>query len=197
MEIKRANSFEENYIRTKISEIFVDGFEDWFVTLSKNKELLVKAFSHMFVLDMYYVAIIDNEIAGITACTNGIIGAMDHNRKELIKHFGFIKGSIINMIFNKEFGKPAIETGEKSGSIEFVATLRKYHRQGIASGLINGIIKMTEYNEYILEVADTNYNALKLYEKLGFKEFKRIEHKYKKQSGINYLAYMKYKKENN
>jgi ribosomal protein S18 acetylase RimI-like enzyme len=196
MEIKKANTFDENYIRTKISEIFVDGFGNWFVTLSKNKELLIKAFSHMFVLDMFYVAIIDNEIAGITACTNGIAGATDHDRKKLIKHFGFIKGTIINMIFNKEFKKQAIEIGEKIGSIEFVATLKKYHRQGIASGLINGIIKMTEYNEYILEVADTNCNALKLYEKLGFREFKRIAHKYKKQSGINYLIYMKYKKNN-
>jgi ribosomal protein S18 acetylase RimI-like enzyme len=197
VEIKRANTFDENYIRTKISEVFVDGFGNWFVTLSKNKELLIKAFSHMFVLDMFYVAIIDNEIIGITACTNGIAGATDHDKKELIKYFGFIKGTIINMIFNKEFKKQAIETGEKIGSIEFVAILKKYHRQGIASGLINGIIKMTEYKEYILEVADTNNNALKLYEKLGFKEFKRMEHKYKKQSGINYLIYMKYKKENN
>ena len=197
MEIKRANTFDKDYIRTKISEIFVDGFGNWFVTLSKNNELLIRAFSHMFVLDMFYVAIIDNEIAGITACTNGKAGAVAHDRKELIKHFGFIKGTIINMIFNKEFNKKTIETGEKTGSIEFVATLKKYHRQGIASGLINGIIKITEYNEYILEVADTNYNALKLYEKLGFREFKRIEHKYKKQSGINYLIYMKYKKENN
>ena len=143
---------------------------------------------------MFYVVIIDNKIVGITACTNGMAKATNHNRKELVKHFGFVKGTIINMIFNEEFKKPPIETGEKIGSIEFVAVLREYRRQGIANGLINEIIKMTEYNEYILEVADTNYNALKLYEKIGFREFKRIEHKYKKQSGINYLIHMKYKK---
>ena len=50
MEIRRADTFDENYIRTKISEVFVDGFENWFVNLSKNNELLVRAFAHIFVL---------------------------------------------------------------------------------------------------------------------------------------------------
>jgi ribosomal protein S18 acetylase RimI-like enzyme len=44
----------------------------------------------------------------------------------------------------------------------------------------------------VLEVADTNLNAVNLYTKLGFKEFKRVEEKHSKASGINYLVYMKY-----
>jgi ribosomal protein S18 acetylase RimI-like enzyme len=112
----------------------------------------------------------------------------------LIKYFGIFKGLLAYIIFNKEFKKPAIEAREKTGSIEFVATLSKYYGKGVASGLINEIIKQTEYSEYTLEVADTNYNAIRLYKKLGFVEFKRVEHKHKKQSGVNNLIYMKYKK---
>jgi ribosomal protein S18 acetylase RimI-like enzyme len=197
MEIKKANTFEENYIKEQISKIFVDGFGKHLQYFSKDKEKLAKAFAHMFELELFYVAVIENEIAGITACTNGIQYCINHNRKELIKHLGIIRGILAYVIFNREFKKPAIETGENIGSIEFVATLSKYYRKGVAGEIINEIIRQTEYDEYILEVADTNYNAVKLYEKLGFKEFKRIEHKYKKQSGINYLIYMKYKKENN
>lgn len=43
-------------------------------------------------------------------------------------------------------------------------------------------------------LADTNTTAVKLYEKLGFAEFQRVEMKYKKQSGVNYLVYMRYPK---
>ena len=52
---------------------------------------------------------------------------------------------------------------------------------------------LSEYKHYFLEVADTNMNALKLYEKLGFKEVYRK--KVMPGSGINYLIYMKYSKE--
>jgi ribosomal protein S18 acetylase RimI-like enzyme len=65
--------------------------------------------------------------------------------------------------------------------------------KGVAYGIINEIIKQTQYEEYILEVADTNCNAVKLYEKIGFMEFKRVKYKYKRQSEINNLIYMKYK----
>jgi hypothetical protein len=49
---------------------------------------------------------------------------------------------------------------------------------------------------YVLEVADTNAPAVRLYEKLGFREFLRVPNKYSKQSGINAFVYMKYGKEN-
>jgi hypothetical protein len=130
MEIKKANAFEENYIREPISKIFVDGFGKHLQYFSKIKERLIKAFSHMFALELFYVAVIDNEIAGITACTNGIEYCINHNKKELIKHFGIFKGLLAYIIFNKEFKKPAMETGEKIGSIEFVATLSRYYRKG-------------------------------------------------------------------
>jgi ribosomal protein S18 acetylase RimI-like enzyme len=40
-------------------------------------------------------------------------------------------------------------------------------------------------------VADTNTNAMKLYEKLNFKEAYRKKQAFGKYIGINYLIYMK------
>jgi ribosomal protein S18 acetylase RimI-like enzyme len=59
---------------------------------------------------------------------------------------------------------------------------------------MNHFFALPQYDEYILEVADTNTAAVKLYEKLGYKEFKRIKEKHSRISGINYLIYVRYKK---
>ena len=47
--------------------------------------------------------------------------------------------------------------------------------------------------QYIM-VADTNKNAVKLYEKLGFVEIKRVKMNNSKRSCINFLVYMRYVK---
>jgi ribosomal protein S18 acetylase RimI-like enzyme len=43
-------------------------------------------------------------------------------------------------------------------------------------------------------VADTNIGALKLYEKLGYKEIHRKKQIFGKQIGVNYLIYMEHTK---
>ena len=75
-------------------------------------------------------------------------------------------------------------------AIEFVGTAINHRSKGVASSIMKYIFDNTEYIKYVLEVADTNYNAIRLYEKLGFKEFLRIKQKHSKHSGVNYLVYM-------
>lgn len=192
IEIKKANELGES-TRKQISEIFVEGFGDLHTFFSKDRRKLAKAFEHMFVLDVFYVAIVDGEIAGITACTDRKIMPIDHSKKELMNHLGFLKGIFANIVFKREFQKPPIEVGEKKAWVEFVATSAKYRGKGVATAIMNHIFALPQYNEYILVVADNNTNALKMYKKLGYKEFKRIKHKYSKYSGIDHMIYMKYK----
>jgi ribosomal protein S18 acetylase RimI-like enzyme len=197
MEIKRAVELDGN-VRDKISEIFVDGFSNDFRSFSNDKDKLTKAFAHMFVLDVFYVAIINNEIAGIMACTNMSTNCIKHDKIVFIKYFGIIKGIFLNYLFKfyfQKFPKYPIETNERTASIEFVATLEKYRGKGVASTVLKYLHSISEYDEYVLEVADINLKALKLYEKMGYKEIYRKKEKFSKYSGINYLIYMKYKKE--
>lgn len=192
IEIKRASELGE-WSRRKISEVFVDGFGKELHFFSKDPIILADAIEHMFVLDAFYVAIIDGDIAGIATCTNGPALCINHNKKELRKHLGFYKGTIAGIVFGREFQKPPFEIGDKIASVGFVATARKYRRKGAATAIINHLFALPQYREYILEgVADTNTNAIKLYEQLGFKEFKRVKQKHSKISGINYYLYMKY-----
>lgn len=183
-----------NTAQQKISEIFVDSFYEHLSYFSKDKKRLAKALEHMFVLEVFYVAMIDGEIVGITACTNGRDYSVSQDKKELIKHLGLLRGIIANNAFKNEFQKPAVGIGEKTASVEFVATASNYRGKGVATAIMNYLFSLPQYEEYVLEAADTNTNAIKLYEKLGYREFKRLKQKFSKYIGINYRLYMKYTK---
>jgi ribosomal protein S18 acetylase RimI-like enzyme len=195
IEIKCASELGDNAKR-KISEIFVNGFGEHLKYFTKDNTKLVEALEHMFVTDVFYVAIIDDEFAGIAACINGESSTVYLNKKELRKHLGFYKGTLAYIFLKPEFQKPPIKTGDKIASVEFVATASKFRGKGAATAIINHLFSLQHYNEYILEVADTNTNAVKLYEKLGFKEFTRIKEKHSKRSGVNFRVYMNYIKPN-
>jgi ribosomal protein S18 acetylase RimI-like enzyme len=192
MEIKLAKDLNGN-TGEKLSELFVEAFGKDLKIISKDTRKLVKAFSHMFVPDYFYVGIIDNEIAGMMACLDKEHYCINHNKKILIKNLGLIKGLLVNMLFKKYFNKYPkypVEIDDKTGSIEFVATNKKYQRMGISSKIMEYIFSLRLHEKYILEVADTNEKAFNLYKKLGYKEVYRIKQKYAKTIGINYLVYM-------
>ncbi|MGA8942451.1 MAG: N-acetyltransferase [Thermoactinomyces sp.] len=191
IEIKRAHELNGN-TKKKMSEIFVDGFGQHLAFFSKDPEKMAAALEHMFVPDVFYVAVMDGEIAGMAACTNGQVSSVKLDSKELRKHLGFYKGTICYLALKPQFEKPPVETKDTLASVEFVATASKYRGKGVATAILHQILALPEYQEYILEVADTNTPAVKLYEKVGFKEFKRIKQNWSRISGVNYLVYMKY-----
>jgi len=172
MEIKSAKDVNGN-IQEKISKLYVEAFGKDMDAISKKPEKLVKAFTNMFVLDDFYVCIIDNEVVGMMACANKETYSIRIDKKVLIKELGLIKGLVANMILKKIFTKPRkypIEIDSKTGSIENVVTNSNYRKKGIATSLMEYFFALNMYERYILEVLDTNENAIKLYKKLGFKE---------------------------
>ncbi|MDR1629407.1 MAG: GNAT family N-acetyltransferase [Oscillospiraceae bacterium] len=182
---------EANY---EISKIFVDGFYHWLYYFSKDKKKLADAFSHMFNLDIFYVALSDSQICGMAACSDGKMKSVHLEKKRLKKYLGFVKGTIAYTVLKQEFEEKQYPflIEQDTGCIEFVATSSEYRGKGVATEIITNIFRDTPYTNYVLEVADTNQNAVNLYKKLGFKEFKRVEEKHSKRSGINYLVYMRY-----
>lgn len=193
IEIVRANTVGES-ARSKISDIFVTGFIRWLGYFSKDPQQLSRAFAHMFLLDSFFVALVDGQVAGIAACTDGVSLSVRLNAKELRRHLGLFRGSVAKMVLKSQFeNHPYPFTVEPGwGSVEFVVTDAQHRGQGIASAILAHIVRATPFNAYVLEVADTNLPAISLYEKFGFKEFMRVAEPYSKRSGINYLVYMKY-----
>ncbi|MEX3715852.1 GNAT family N-acetyltransferase [Cytobacillus horneckiae] len=183
-------------VRLQISEIFAEGFTQWLGYFSKDKSTIAKAFAHMFVLNQFYVAIANDKVAGMTACTDGKTFSIKLNKKELRKHLGFLKGSIAGIFLKKEFEAPYEKFPPNTGSIEFVGTAHEFKGQGVASQIIQYIFENTPYKNYVIEeVADTNIPAMNLYKKLGFKEYKRkpLPEKLAKKNGINNLLSLRYK----
>jgi ribosomal protein S18 acetylase RimI-like enzyme len=180
-----------------MSEIFVDGFYQWLRFFSKDKARLVSAFAHMFNHEVFYIAVISGAIAGLAACTGGNVPSVRLNQKELRKHLGLFIGTVAFSILKKEFEvkKYPVDITRDTGLVEFVAVDEQSRGQGVASAIIEHMFRSTPYKIYILEVADTNTTAVRLYEKLGFRELKRTKMKNSKRSGVNALIYMKYEKE--
>jgi len=194
LEIKRTIEFG-NGIREKITELYIDGFfESGLKHFSKDKAKLREAYSSMLPLEYFYVAIIDNKVAGMAACLGRGNVCLNINIKKFIKHFGIFWG-FLAYYTNKQYIKnlPVHKMDNDTAVVEFVVTDEKYKGMGIASALINHIFALPEYKNFLIEVADTNPRAFELYKKLGFKETHRK--KYMPGSGINYWIHMKYSKE--
>lgn len=198
MEVICAGEVSSNHIRNEISSIFVDGFYEWIKFFSKDKDVLKKAFAHMFNLDAFYITIIDERVAGFASISNDRVKNISLNRKQLQQHLGFFMGFFAYKVLRKEFEDkkyPFTITSDMQ-PIEFVATSSNHQRCGVASKIIQYIFEHDPHTSFVLEVADTNSKAVALYKKLGFKEITRIKMKNSKQSGVDNLLYMEYVKLN-
>ena len=196
MKVICAGEVSRNHIRNEISSIFVDGFYEWIKFFSKDKDVLKKAFAHMFNLDAFYIAIIDEQVAGFASISNDRVKNISLNKKQLQKHLGFFMGFFAYKVLRKEFEDkkyPFTITSDMQ-PIEFVATSSNHQRCGVASKIIQYIFENDSHTSFVLEVADTNSKAVALYKKLGFKEITRIKMKDSKQSGVDNLLYMEYVK---
>ena len=195
IKVVKANELNDE-IRKQISEIFVDGFYQWIHYFSKDKNKLARAFNHMFQLHNFYVAIIDDKIAGAVACTDGRSKSVILNKKDLRMYLGFPMGSIAYIALRKELEnhKYPFDLEVDCGSMEFVMTNKSYRNMGVASAIIKHIFKNTDFKSYVLEVADSNTPAVNLYKKMGFNDYMKVKNNFSKQSGFNYYLYMKYVK---
>lgn len=181
--------------RAALSTIFVDGFGQHFTGFTKDPERLAAAFAHTFVLDVFYVALLDGEPAGIAACTDGIRRCVVSDGPTMRRHLGPIRGSAAHFVFRTMFAAPISDPRPRQASIEFVATSAKHRGKGVASALLRWLHDQPQYDSFVLdEVADTNTSALSVYHRLGYVEYARKPVKHGRFSGINAYVSLRYGK---
>lgn len=95
------------------------------------------------------------------------------------------------MLLNKEFNTP-LDFTDETAYIECVATSEDARGKGVCTALFKHVMQELSYREYVLDVADTNMNAIRLYKKLGFEEFMRKLEKNAKLKGFTARIYMKW-----
>ncbi|PRX70830.1 acetyltransferase (GNAT) family protein [Cohnella sp. SGD-V74] len=178
-------------VRDQMAEIFADGFSQWLTYFSKDRVVIAKAFAHTFRLEQFYVALAGDQVAAFGACTDCQSFSLELQSAPLRRHLGWFKGSIAALILKREFQKPFVNPPAETGSVEFIATALSFRGQGAASAVIRHMLEHLPYRNYLIEeVADTNVPAIRLYEKLGFTEYKRksLSPRQARISGINHMV---------
>ncbi len=177
--------------RNNVALCIAEGFEKDFSVLCKDNQKVANAIATGLNIKRFYVADINGDIAGVIAISDCNGRAARVNNKSLIKHLGFLKGTIGALVLKEEF-EGQLDYPITTGYIEFVALRKKYRKQGIATTMLKESMLLTNYQDFVLDVTDINNNAIKCYTNIGFEEFKRIPEKHAKQKGFNEKIYMRY-----
>ncbi len=187
----RKMSDYDRYVSYDVANVFVDGYYKDLSFFSKDREKLCSAFKDTFCPDVFYLAELDGKIAGILACSNNKHRAMHIDKSSMSHGLGFLMGGIAFMLLNKGFNTP-LDFTDETAYIECVATSEDARGKGVCTALFKHVMQELSYREYVLDVADTNMNAIKLYKKLGFEEFMRKFEKNAKLKGFTARIYMKW-----
>lgn len=197
------------HARTTVAELFADGFGrelSYFVPggesfsgfdtttdlPDESKRALAVALEHMFVLDHFHVALLDGVPAALTICDDGTEHAFRPRWRELVRHLGPVKGTIAAVVFKREFQKRTSDTAPGRAFVASVATARTFRGRGVGTALMEHLLTLPAYTEYVLEdIADTNTAALRLYKKVGYREFRRVRVGHTKRTGIRYYVSMR------
>jgi ribosomal protein S18 acetylase RimI-like enzyme len=185
--IRKALSTE----KLKIAKAIANSYSEEFSSLSKDQDQIAKALEQGINTGRFWVWVENDEILGISACSDVYQRAFAPNRKDCINNFGLIRGLIAYLIFKSEFAKQ-LSYPKTTGYIEFVGVIDTARGRGISKQIMEVIITQSkQYNEFVLDVMDNNIPAIKSYEKLGFSEFKRKPFRGGKSKGIQDRVYMK------
>jgi len=190
MEFLKATNLPFNP-RTQISTLVVDAYADLLQHFKKDVHKITRALAESVLLEYFYVAVVNGEVAAIVACKKDKPPPVKLEKRVLVKHLGLIMGNLVYPVINKHMleHRYPFKLSEQTASIEIVATTAKYRGQGIAQGLMEHVMSELPYKNYVLEVIDINHAAIRLYEKMGFNEIARIASP--KNSGFNHFVYLK------
>ena len=176
--------------RPQMGLIFAEGFYRWLKHFSADKERLGRAMAHIFNLEHFYVSHQGEEITSIAALTDGRHIPVKLDKGTLTKELGFFRGRLAYKMLGKFFveHKYPFDIKGNTGAVEFVVAATAFRGKGTTYALIEHMMGENKREDYILEVANDNTAAIKLYEKLGFHEFKRISAP--SGSGFEHYIYM-------
>lgn len=169
IEVKRGDELGESSRRV-ITRVLVHGFAEDFEYFSKNLEVLTDAFAHMIILERFHVALVNGEPAAIASVTEGDQECFEPDRREMQRALGRWHGLFSYFIVRSQF--LGAYDGARPGLAEigFVTTAPQHQGKGVATALMNRLLRLP-YDEFVLrDIKDTNAPALALYHKLGFRE---------------------------
>lgn len=191
LSIRKLSELDDRYLEQTV-RLFIEGFLQEMLDRTKIEvPVLVETLKQSFLRDHYYVGLLDEKVVGILAVStdDGRSHALD--KRKLQRELGFIRGGMIYAILYRELQRP-MNMPRNQCYIESVTTDAAARGKGVASKLLHYLFDTLPYDEYVLEVVDSNEKAIKLYDRLGFVLFKRKKADlFTRMGGIRERLYMK------
>jgi len=158
--------------RRQAVEIFAASFYEPLAFLSSEIEKIADTLEHAFIHNHFCAGLLEGNVVGIVACSTREERSHRFNRMELVRHLGPLRGTLAYMQLRKVYEKP-LQLQPHQCCIEWVATDSAYRGKGISRRIQQYLLEELPYEEFVLQVMNTNYSAIRLYEKLGFTIYDR------------------------
>lgn len=156
----------------EVVEIFIDGFGH-FMTFTKDKKALRTLFFHA-LNPLYTYVLVENEaVLGMIGLATNKIRPVKFEKDICISLFGKFKGKLLCKQMNAIFQSPVVKM-DTDLYIDVLATSKESRGKGVATQLLEYSFHLQGYDNYYIEVMSKNENAKRLYEKMGFVEYKRV-----------------------
>ena len=169
IEIRRVDELGED-ARRGAADVLVRGFAEDFAYFSKDPQVLAAAFAHMLLPERFHVALVDGAPAAIASVTVGDQECFSPDRRIFRRRLGPWHGLVSYHIVRSQFLGAHPDARPGLAEIGFVTTAPAYQGRGVATALMEDLLRLP-YEEFVLrDIKDTNAPALGLYRKLGFEE---------------------------
>lgn len=166
-EIRCLNQLEARHVQ-QTAALLVESFFSMFKGITKERELLQRLFTPCMQLDLIYVLLKEDRVAGLIAVSDSRRRAIVMYEETCVSVFGPVKGKILAWQLGKMLSIPAVK-GERSGYVDFIATSPEYRRKGVGGQLLTFAEAGLDFDELYLDVLMDNLPAVSLYEKMGYR----------------------------
>ena len=148
-------------------EIFAASFYEPLSFISPRIEVIADILEHTFVPEHHYVALLDGNVVGVVSFSTARGRSHTFSRDRMVEKLGLFRGSIAFFRLRGVLERP-LELSDTQCYIDSVATDTAFRGMGISTELQRYLLRKLPYKEYLLEVAETNFKAIRMYEELGF-----------------------------
>lgn len=166
-EIRCLSQLEASQVQ-QTAALLVDSFYSMFKGITKERELLQRLFTPCMQLDLIYVLLKEDRVAGLIAVSDSRRRAIVMKEETCVSVFGPVKGKILAWQLGKMLSIPAVK-GDRSGYVDFIATSPEYRRKGVGGQLLTFAESGLDFDELYLDVLKDNLPAVSLYEKMGYR----------------------------
>ena len=171
--IKSVATYDPDYLSQQLSQLISQGFSAKFthqLFSKKTATLAIKVISDYLVMSQQHTLAICEIEGQICGC---LLISEDPNNLAHLYHF-FRRSLTVMQSLKLLFLMVMLSyrPQKNEGYIDLVVTDQKFYRLGVAQSLIEHSMAMTSKQHLTLHVAESNRQAIKLYEKLNFKRIK-------------------------